>query len=323
MFRRWIYALALALAAALVVPVALAQSYPNKVVRVIVTTPAGVGPDYFTRLFTEKLGPALGVPVIVENRPSANGFVAAQVALNAPADGYTILLGVAQAFTINPVLYASLPYDPLKDFEPLVLNAEYPTVLTVHPSVPAKNVAELVQWVKRNPGKVSYASFGAGTPAQFAGEAFNRLAGIDMLHVAYKGSPPQINDLLGGQVPVGFTVWSASRQLVEAGKLHALAITADARRPSVPNVPTMKEAGYDVVASGWYGFFVRRGTPPEAVARLKRELVAISKLPEMKPKYDEMNIDSLLLTGDEVTRYLQDETARWRKIAQAAGMKAE
>lgn len=312
------------LAALLVAAPVAAQTYPQRLIRFIVTTPAGVGPDYFTRLFTEKLTASLGVPVIVENRPSANGFVAAQAVVNAPADGYTVLLGTAQAFTINPVLYQKLPYDPLQDFAPLVLNAEYPTVLTTHPSVPAASVADLVAWVKRNPGKVSYASFGVGTPSHFSGEAFNRQAGLDMVHVAYKGSPLQINDLLSGEVKVGFTVWSASRQLVQAGKLRALATTADGRRPSLTDLPTMRESGYgDVIAMGWYGFFVRRGSPPEAISRLTRELAAITALPEMKIKYDEMAIDPVMLTGDEVTRYLKRETARWRKIAQDAGMKPE
>lgn len=314
----------LACAAAAASSPARAARYPDRYIRVIVTTPAGVGPDTFTRMFAERLTQRLGVQVVVENRPSGNGFIAAMAARAAPADGYTVLLGVAQQFTINPVMYERLPYDPLADFVPLLLNAEYDTLLTVHPSVPAKTVQELVAWIKANPGKLAYASFGNNTPAHFSGEAFKRQAGLDLSHVPYNGSPQQITDLVGGAVKIGFTVWGASRQFVEAGKLRVLASTGKARRPSMPEVPTIAEAGYgDVQASGWYGFFVRRGTPAEAIERLSREFAVIGAEPDIRRKYEEQAIEPVLIPGDQALRYLQEETLHWRRIAAAVGMKAQ
>ena len=321
MQRLWSVATALMLSVA---TQAVAQSFPSRPIRLVVTTPAGVGPDYFVRLYAERLTPALGVPVIVENKPSSTGFIAAEFVARAPADGYTVLLATAQAFTINPVIYTKLPYDPVADFEPLTLNAEFSIVLVTHPSVPARTAGELVEWVKQSGGRVPYASYGAGTPSHFSGEAFNRAAGLQMLHVPYKGSPGQIQDLLGGEVKVGYTVWAASQKLAEAGKLRAIAVTSDERRATLPSVPTMREAGFpDVIAGGWYGFFVRKGTPDEVAGRLTREFVAVSQIPEMKAKLFEQAIDPFLMVGPPVRNYLRDETERWRRIAREANFKPE
>lgn len=322
--RRTVLLTGLSAAVAAAAPPSWAAGYPDRVVRILVTTPAGVGPDAFARPFAERLSRKLGVQAIVDNRPSGNGFIAALAAKSAPADGYTVLMGVAQQFTVNPVLYEQLPYDPVADFVPLLVNAEFDTLLTVHPDVPANNVSELVAWIKSNPGKLSYASFGNSTPSHFAGEAFKRQAGLDLSHVPYRGSPQQITDLVGGVVKIGFTVWAASRPFVEAGKLRILATTGKARRPSMPNVPTMKEAGYaEVQAGGWYGFFVKRGTPTEAIERLSRELATISVEPDIRRMYEEQGIDPVLISGQQVTRYLEEETLHWRKIAKAVGLKVE
>ena len=229
-----------------------------------------------------------------------------------------------QQFTINPVVYENLPYDPAADFVPLVLSAEYDTLLTVNASVPAKDVAELVAYIKANPGKLSYASFGNNTPAHFSGEALKRAAGLDLAHVPYNGSPQQITDLVGGQVPIGFTIWGAVRPFVESGKLRVLATTAKDRRLSMPTIPTMVESGYpDVLATGWYGFFVKSGTPADAVSRLTQEISAVSVEPEIRTKYVEMGIDPILLVGDEVSRTLSLQTAQWRKTAKTVGLKVE
>lgn len=314
----------LAAAAAAAAPGSWAAGYPQRIVKILVTTPAGAGPDAFARMFAERLSDKLGVQVIVENRPSGNGFIAALAAKSASADGYTVLMGVAQQFTINPVIYEKLPYDPVADFVPLLINAEYDTVLTVHPSVPASNVSELVKWIKANPGKLSYASFGNNTPSHFSGEAFKRQAGLDLTHVPYSGSPQQITDLVGGAVKMGFTVWAASRPFVEAGKLRILASTAKTRRPQLPDVPTMQEAGYpDVVAVGWYGFFLKRGAPADAIERLLREFTAISAEPAIRKRYQELGVDPMLIPGDQVPRYLEEETLHWRKTARAVGLKVE
>lgn len=301
-----------------------AAGYPSRPVRILVTTPAGAGPDAYARMVGESLGEKLGVQVLVENRPSGTGFLAASAAKTYPADGYTILMGVAQQFTINPVIYKSLPYDPVNDFVPLVLSAEYDTLLTVHPDLPVHSVAELVQYIKARPGQLSYASFGINTPSHFAGEAFKRAAGLDLAHVPYNGSPQQVTDLVGGNIKIGFTVWGAIKPFVEAGKLRVLATTSRERRPSMPQVPTMVESGYpDVLATGWYGFFVRSGTPADAVARLTRDLAAVCIEKGIKAKSAEQGIDPVLVQGGDVSRALHEQTEQWRRTALAVGFKAE
>lgn len=297
------------------------QDWPTKPVKLIVPVAAGGGTDFTARVLAEKLSTALGQPVIVENRPGASGNLGVQQVATAPADGYTLVMPIT-SFPINPSLH-KLPFDTVKDFAPVVMAGTLPLVLVVHPSVPAKNVQELIALgVLKKP--LNYANSGSGTTAHLAGELFNRMAGIQMTSVNYKGGGPAVNDLLGGHVQLFFSTIPTVSQLVESGKLRALAVTSKTRSPELPNVPTVAESGlpgFDVTA--WFGVFAPARTPKPIIDRLNAEFVKILAMPDVRQKLANHGVQPGGGTPDSLRDFLASEIEKWGKVIRDAGIRAE
>jgi len=260
-----------------------AQAWPSKPIRYIVPFAPGGTTDILARTVGDKLAIALGQPVVIENKPGAGGGVGAEITAKSAPDGYTIMGGTISTHAINASLYKSLPYDPVRDFAPIVLVARVPNMLVVHPDVPAKNVAELVALLRANPGKYTFASAGNGTSQHLSGELFKSMAGAEMQHVPYKGSPPALQDVMGGQVSMTFDNITTAWPLAKGGKLRALAVTTAKRSAIAPDVPTLAEAGLPGFEVGsWQGVFAPAGTPPDIVKRLNAEIVKILNTPDVR-----------------------------------------
>jgi tripartite-type tricarboxylate transporter receptor subunit TctC len=271
---------------------AAAQSYPSKPIRLIVPFAAGGGNDNVARLVGKRLADGLGQPVLVDNRPGAGGVVGAELAAKSAPDGYTLFLGGVGSHAINPNLHEKLPYDPIKDFAPVALLAQAPLVLVVHPSVPANSVAELTAYARAHPGKLNFASNGNGSSSQLAAVMFDSMAGVEMVHVPYKGLSPALADLLSGQVQLMFSSVVAILPHVKAGKLRGLAVTGAKRLASLPELPTIAESGLPgYEASSWYGILAPAGTPRDIVMKLNAELAKALEQPEVR--------NSLLAEGAE------------------------
>lgn len=303
---------------------AFAQAYPTRPITLIVPGPAGGTPDIVARKLGQQLRDDLQQAIIVENRAGANGAIGAVAVARAAPDGYTLLMGFAQTMAINPVVFKKLSYDPVGDFVPVARLVEFELALAVPATVPAKNVAELLTWLKANSDKAAFGSFGAGTPSQFAGEMFGREAGVKLVHVPYKGSAPLISDLMGGQVQLGFVVPQIALPQVKGGKLRILAVTGERRSPSMPTVPTMTELGFgDVVAGGWYGLFAPKGTPADVTARLGKAVKNAMSSPALTKFLVEQDLSSAYQGGREFAAFQQAEIARWRMVAARTNFKAE
>jgi len=282
---------AMFLAAFLAEP-AFAQVYPSNPIRLIVPFAAGGGNDNVARLVGKRLADGLGQPVLVDNRPGAGGVVGAELAAKSAPDGYTLFLGGVGSHAINPNLHEKLPYDPIRDFAPVALLAQAPLVLVVHPSVPARDIAEFLAYARAHPGRLNFASNGNGSSSQLAAVMFDSMAGVDMVHVPYKGLTPALSDLLSGQVQLMFSSVVAILPHIKAGKLRALAVTGAKRLASMPGLPTIAESGLPgYEASSWYGILAPAGTPREIVVRLNAELVKALEQPEVR--------NSLLAEGAE------------------------
>jgi tripartite-type tricarboxylate transporter receptor subunit TctC len=309
--------------AALMASVAWAQAdYPNKALRMIVPFPPGGVTDIVARTVAVKLGTELGQQVVVENRAGASGVIGAELGARAPADGYTLIMGNISTLGINPITFAKLGYDPVNSFDPISLVAVQPLLITVHPSVPAKNLSELVQLAKSQAGQLNYGT--AGSSIHLAVEQFNSLAGIRMNHIAYKGSAPAITDLVGGQIQVLFDPFSSIYPQVAAGKVRALAVTTDKRAMAAPQLPTVSEQGFpgfDV--SSWQGIVVPAGTPKPVIQRLHRALTAVLASAEVKDKFAQYSAVVAPTTPEQFSAYIKEELARWQKVAQQAGVKPE
>ena len=308
---------------ALMASVAWAQTdYPNKALRMIVPFPPGGVTDIVARAVAVKLGSELGQQVVVDNRAGASGAIGAELGARAPADGYTLIMGNISTLGINPITFAKLGYDPVSSFDPISLVAVQPLLITVHPSVPAKNLSELVQLAKSQPGQLNYGT--AGSSIHLAVEQFNSLAGIRMNHIAYKGSAPAITDLVGGQIQVLFDPFSSIYPQVAAGKARALAVTTDKRASAAPQLPTVAEqgyAGFDV--SSWQGIVVPAGTPKSVVQRLHRGLANGMDSAEVKDKFAQYSAMAVATSPEEFSAYIKQELVRWKKVAQQAGVKPE
>lgn len=308
---------------ALMASVAWAQTdYPNKALRMIVPFPPGGVTDIVARTVAVKLGSELGQQVVVDNRAGASGAIGAELGARAPADGYTLIMGNISTLGINPITFAKLGYDPVSSFDPISLVAVQPLLITVHPSVPAKNLSELVQLAKSQPGQLNYGT--AGSSIHLAVEQFNSLAGIRMNHIAYKGSAPAITDLVGGQIQVLFDPFSSIYPQVTAGKVRALAVTTDKRATAAPQLPTVAEQGFpgfDV--SSWQGIVVPAGTPKPVIQRLNRALTAVLASNEVKDKFAQYSAVTAPTTPEQFSAYIKEELARWQKVAQQAGVKPE
>ena len=296
--------------------------YPNKPIRMIVPFPPGGVTDIVARTVSLKLSAELGQPIVIENRAGASGAIGAELGARAAPDGYTLVMGNISTLGINPITFAKLGYDPVTSFDPISLVAVQPLLITVHPGVAAKNLAELVQLAKSQPGQLNYGT--AGSSIHLAVEQFNSLAGIRMNHIAYKGSAPAITDLVGGQIQVLFDPFSSIYPLVAAGKIRALAVTTEKRAAAAPQLPTVAEqgyAGFDV--SSWQGIVVPAGTPKLVIQRLYRGLVTVMASPEVKDKFAQYSAVATASTPEQFAAYIKEELIRWQKVAQLAGVKPE
>jgi len=309
------YLHALALATAWPASIAWGQSFPTRPVRMIVGFPPGGPNDIVARTISDKLGTVLGQPVVVDNRPGAGGNIGSDATAKAAPDGYTLLLGSTGPQAINPVLYANLPYDVLRDLAPVSLVAIVPNALVVNPQVPATTVAELIAYAKKRPEGLRYGSGGNGTTLHLSAELFKSMAKVEMLHVPYKGTAPAISDLVGGQTDLMFAAVSSVLPLVKAGKLRMIALTTARRTPSLPDVPTIAESGlpgYEVAP--WYGVFTTGGTPPAVVQRLNDAIREVVALPAVQEAIDKQGSEPATNTPEAFRELLKAEIEKWRRV---------
>jgi tripartite-type tricarboxylate transporter receptor subunit TctC len=311
------------LVCALAVP-AYGQSYPSKPVRMIVPYPPGGGNDTFGRLFAAKLGERTGQPFLVENRPGAGTMIGTEAAAKSAPDGYTILLSSIATHALSPNLYSRVPYDPIKDFAPITLLGIAPTVLVINQDLPAQSLQALISLAKSKPGALAYASGGNGTPPHINAEVFKAVAGVDLLHVAYKGGGPALTDLMAGRVHVMLDTAASAMPHVRGGKLRALALSAPKRSAEYPDLPTFAEAGlpqYDTNA--WYSMHAPAGTPADIVRRLNRELVAILKDPDILARFKQLSTDPVGNSPEEFGAFVKVELDKYARIIKAAGIKLD
>ena len=321
--KRMVRVLIAALAASAVTTEIRAQAYPGKPIRMIVAVPPGGPADTLARLVGPRLGEALGQAVVIDNRPGANGNIAYEMAARAVPDGYTLVL-VAAGIAINPSLYREVKYDPLKDFAPITQGIAVPNILVVHPAVAATSVKELVALAKARPGQVTFASAGNGTSGHLALEQFRLMAGIQVIHVPYKGGGPALGEVLAGQVQALFSIALAATPQVNAGKVRALAITSARRSALAPGLPTVAEVGFpgfEVV--GWFGWVAPAKTPREIVNRLNGEIVRILNQPEMKERLLGLGADPVGNTPQVFAAFIQSEHGKWARVIRQAGIRAE
>jgi tripartite-type tricarboxylate transporter receptor subunit TctC len=302
--------------------IARAQSYPTRPVRVIVPYAPGGPTDVFGRLIAQKLSEQLGRQFFVENIGGAGGNIGMGRAARADRDGHTVVM-VATPLAINPSLYDSVPFDPIKDFDPVTLAVSTTTVLAVHPSVPAQTTRDLVALIRANPGKYSFASPGTGTPSHLLGELFRLSLNLDLVHVPFNSGGLAIGSNLAGHTPLSFGTPPPALPHLKDGKLRALAVTSKARVPTLPDVPTMAEAGYpDVEGESWFAVAVPAGTPKEIVALLNREIVKAMALPDVKERLTTLGFDSIASSPEEFGARIRTDTEKWAKVIRAANIKA-
>ena len=304
---------------------ALAQDYPSKPIRMVVGFPPGGGTDVVARILAPRMSELLGEPVVIDNRPGATGTVAAGQVAKAVPDGYTVMMGHVSVNAIAPSLFSNLSYDVLKDFAPIAIAAAVPHLVVVHPSLPVTNLRELIAHLKSQPGKLTFPSAGNGSMPHLAGEIFNSLAGVQVMHVPYKGSGQSMQDLLGGQHLVAFDTMPASSPHVRSGKLRAVAVSSAARVASFPEVPTAEEAGlpgYRVIT--WYGLFAPAGTPRAIVNRLHADTVKAMQTPDTKAKLDGIGADGTVSRSpEEFAALVRADTARYAKIVKDIGLRID
>lgn len=320
--RLWLNALACAFIAS--ASITHAQSYPAKPIRFIVPFPPGGGNDTIARQIGQKLSTAFGQQVLVDNRPGAGGAIGAELAAKAAPDGYTLFLAGVATHGINPNLREKLPYDPIKDFDAVSLIASAPLLVVVHPSLPVKSVKELVALAKTRPGKINFASNGAGGSSHLAVELFKMMTGANMVHIPYKGLSPALTDLLSGEVQLMFSSAVAMLPQVKAGRLRAIAMTGAKRSPAIPDIPTVAQAGVaGYETASWYGVVVPAGTPRAAIAKLGQEIVNFVRSRE---NVERMNSEAVIPVGsapDEFTAHIKNELARWAKVVKAAKVRVD
>jgi tripartite-type tricarboxylate transporter receptor subunit TctC len=312
----------LALLAAWAPAPATAQAdYPTGPVTLVVPFPAGGSTDLVARLVAAGMSKNLGQQVVVENRGGAGGNIGAAAVTRAAPDGYTILMGTVATQALNPALYKKMPYDAVEDFAPISLLALIPNVLVVNPDFPARSVPELIDLLKAHPGEYSYASSGNGTPLHLSGELFKTLAGVDMVHVPYKGAGPALVDVIAGHVPIMFDNLPPSLEQIRAGKLRGLAVTTATRSPALPDLPTIAEAGVPgYEAKNWYGILAPAATPPAVVEKLNRQINDILRAPDFVEAVAKQGAEAEGGTSSEFKQYLQSEIAKWTKVIRSAGV---
>lgn len=319
---RWLTTVTLALAAGLCG--AQPSDFPAKPVRFVIGFTPGGPSDILARAVGQKLAERWGQQVVIENRPGAGGNLAAEAVAKSAPDGYTWLLGNNSILATNHALYRKLPYDPLKDFAPVALVAVQPNILVVHPDVKANSVMELVSVAKQNPGKMNYASSGAGAAAHLAGELFKTMAGVDIVHVPYKGAQPALTDLIAGQVQLMFATSASVIPYVKAGRLRALAVTTAQRSPSVPELPTVSEAGlFGFEATTWHGVVVPASTPASLVQKLNQDINFVLKEKDLSERLAGLGAEVLTGTPRDFADYIAREIPKWTKVVTDSGAKAD
>jgi tripartite-type tricarboxylate transporter receptor subunit TctC len=301
---------------------AFAQDYPVRPIRMIVPYPPAGGTDIVARVVNEPLSRELGQPIVVDNKGGAAGNLGTDLAAKAPADGYTVLFTLS-SHTINPKLYPHLPFDAEKDFAAVSLAAYIPQILVAHPSVPVNNVQQLIAYAKAQPGKLNYASVGIGSPAHVAGELFKLRAGVDIVHVPYKGGGPAIAGILGGQVQFAIVSLPAALQQVKAGQLKAIAVAGDKRSIAAPDIPTIKEQGVDCVVNSWYGALVPAKTPPAVVTKLNAAMVKVLQTPETRDRLLLQGAEAASTTPAEFDKLIRDELKQWEYVIREAKITPE
>lgn len=301
-----------------------ADSFPSRPVRMIVPFAPGGPTDIAGRVIGEKLTARWGQQVVVDNRPGAGGNVGSDIAAKSPPDGYTVVLGVTGSHAINISLMKQMPYHPLKDFEPVTQATIFPNAIAVHPSVPARNLKELIDLARRQPGKLSYGSDGNGTASHLGMELMKSRSGSDMVHVPYKGSAPMLTDLVAGQIPVGITGLPAMQAHAGAGRIRILALTTPTRVASNPDVPTVAEQGFaGFAAAPWAGFFVPKGTPRPIVDKLASDLIAAMQLPDVRERMAGLGSTIVASRPDEFRAFVESEIRQWAEAVRLSGAKVE
>lgn len=300
-----------------------AASFPDKPIKIVVTFTTGGAPDTLARIIGERLTAAWGQPVIVDNKPGAGGNLGADFVAKSAPDGYTLVVGTVGTHSINPALYAKMPYDAVKDFTPITLIATTPNMLVINNDVPAKNLKDFIALGKKE-GKMTFASSGSGTSIHVSGELFKTMTGIDMVHVPYKGRATAIPDVLGGRVTMMFDNMPSSLALVREGKLRALGVTSSTRSPAAPDIPTIAESGlpgFDAVS--WFALFAPANTPKPIIDKLQTEVRRILKTPEVTKKLADNGLDPVGGTSEELAAYQKTELTKWAKVVKDSGAKAD
>ncbi len=322
--RTAVFAAALLSMALIFAPRAFGQPYPTKPIRVVVTFPVGGGADFAGRVIAAKLAEAFGQAVIVDNRAGGGGMIGNEAIAKSPPDGYALLLGAAGPMTIVPNLYENVSVNTLKDFEPISLIASSPFVLTVNPSMPANTLSEFTALAKASPGKLNFGSSGTGGAPHLAGELYKRMAGVDIVHVPYKGLAPAITDLLGGQIQVLFADVGLVRPHFKSGKLKAIAVTGRERSLTLPDVPTMMEAGLAGYRAGtWYGLLAPAGTPKPIITRLNAEVRKALALPDVKSQFMTQAADPAPTTPEQFATLIRDDFNKWSQLIKDAKIKLQ
>jgi tripartite-type tricarboxylate transporter receptor subunit TctC len=303
--------------------IAAAQAFPARPIRIVVTYPPGGGADLMARLIAPRMSEQLGQPVVVENKPGASGQIGASEVARSPADGYTLMLD-ASSYSVNPSLYAKLPYEPAKAFTPIAVLALFPNVLVVTPGFEARDVKQLIAMAKAKPGTIAFASSGNGSAQHLSGELFRQKTGVEMTHVPYKGGGPAMNDVMGGQVPVFFANMASSLPQIKAGKLRPLALTGSKRSPALPDIPTMAEAGvpgYEVYE--WNAIFAPAGTPAPVIAKLADAIAKAAQSGELRERVTSLGGELTGYGPAEADRFVKEQTDLWGKVVKQGNIRVE
>ena len=304
--------------------VVMAQAWPAKSIRLVVPYPPGGSTDLLARTIGVKVGEALGQQIIVDNRAGAGGMLGSDIVARSAPDGYTILLGTGATHGLTLLLSKAIPYDPVKDFTAITAAVEVPIILVVHPSIPGSTAKDLIEWAKKNPGKLAFGSSGTGSPHHLSGELLKQVAGIDMVHVPYKGAAPAVQDLIGNQIPAVFTTLSTALPHIKGGKIRAVGFVEAKRQGSVPEIPTIGESvpGY-VMPASWLGFFAPAGLPDAILKRLNAEIVKAVQSPDVKSRLEAAGMPVVGTSSEEFSRMVKDDIETFRRIVNGAGLKAE
>lgn len=304
--------------------VAHAQAYPTQPIKMVVAFPAGGTTDLLARVFSRKMSELLNQPVTVENRTGAGGIIGTEFVARSAPDGQVIMLGTVGTMSVNQSLYKKLPYDVEKDFVPITLLATLPNILLINPSLPYKNIKELIDFAKANPGKLTYASAGTGTASFLAGEMFKQEAGVEITHVPYRGSAPALNDLMAGHVSIGFDYPPSSLPFITSGKLKALGVTSLTRVKVTPDVPTFNEdglRGFNLLT--WYGVFAPKGTSADIVNKLQSTMAEAAKAPDVVKRMDELAVDMVVNSPAEFSKFHRADVATWAKFIKDKNIKID